>query len=817
MRTLWQDLRYGIRILKSSPAFTAVAVLTLALGIAASTTVFSWIDSVLLRPLSGVGDGERLVAFESTQPDREGHNVSYRDFRDYRDNLRLLSGLAVSEQEHDFSVGEGEHAERVWGELVSGNYFDVLQVRPVLGRFFSPEEQGDKPGAYPVAVIGERLWRSRFHADPRVVGRTLRVNRCQLTVVGVAPRNFYGITRGLAFEMWVPAMMGPQLALVGAHELDERRARGWQAIGRLGGGVSLDRARAEVAALAGQMERENPKTNAGVSATVFLQPYGHTGAQDLLRAPLELLLAMCFVVLLIASANVANLLLARSAARQKELAIRMALGASRRRVARQLLTEALLLAGLAGLVCAPLTAWARQALSVLAPASIDLPVHVGLETHNATLAFAVLISIAAALLSGLSPALHALRSDPSDDLKEGGRGATSGAHSHRLRGLFVASQVALALVVLVGAGLFIRSFRAAQAIDPGFDARHVLVSQFQFSSAGYTPEQRMQFRFRLRERLESAPGIVGASYADRIPLGFGLGPSSDLEIEGYVPRQGENMTVGRERIGPGYFRTLRIPLLEGREFTAHDDESAPPVIVVNQSFARRFFAGANPVGRKVYVWGTWNTVVGLARDCKYYTLSEAPRPYFFVPMEQQDTDKAVDFFVRTAGSSDQALRALRREAAAIDPEVGAFEAMPLAEYIGAPLFPRKVAASLLAMLGALSLLLAAVGLYSVMAYSVSQRTNEIGIRIALGARAGDVLGMVMRRGMLLTAAGLAAGLIAALAGARLVGRMLVNVSASDPPIFAGAMAFLGLVALAASYLPARRATKVDPMTALRSE
>ena len=817
MRTFWQDLRYGIRILKGSPGFTVVAVLTLALGIAASTTVFSWIDSVLLRPLPGVSNGGRLVAFESIQPDHEGHNISYRDFRDYRDNLRLLSGVAVSEQPNAFSIGEGEHTERVWGELVSGNYFTVLGVRPLLGRFFSPEEQGDKPGASPVVVISERLWRSRFSGDPHVVGGTIRVNRSRLTIVGVAPRNFYGITRGLAFEMWVPIMMAPQLGLMGADEFDARKDRGLQAIARLQQGVSVERARAEVAALARQLERENPRTNEGVGATVFLQPYGHTGAQDLLRAPLMLLLAMCLVVLLIACPNVANLLLARSAARQKELGIRMALGAGRGRLVRQLLTEALLLAGLGALVGASLAAWAKQGLSYLAPISIGLPVHVGLETHNETLLFAILISVAAALLSGMSPALHALRTNLNEHLKEGGRSATSGAHSQRLRGLFVASQVALALVALVGAGLFIRSFWAARAIDPGFDPRHVLVSQFHLSSAGYTAEQRTQFCFRLRDRLESAPGIVGASYADRIPLGFGMGPSSDLEIEGYVPRQGENMVVSRTRVGPGYFRTLRIPLLDGREFTAHDDATAEPVIVVNQSFARRFFAGANPVGRKVRAWGEWCTVIGLVRDGKYYTLSEAPRPYFFASLAQQDTDNPIDFYVRTAGNPDEALKTLRREAAAIDPEVGAFEAMPLPDYIDAPLFPQRVAASLLSVLGALSLLLAAVGLYSVMAYTVSQRRNEIGIRMALGARVGDVLGMVMRQGLLLTAAGLAAGLAAALATTRLVSHMLVNVSATDPLIFCGAMLFLGLVAALASYLPARRATKVDPMTALRCE
>jgi predicted permease len=817
MGTLWQDLKYGIRVLKGSPGFTLVAVLTLALGIAASITVFSWIEDTLLRPLPGVSAGGRLVAFESTEPNREGHNISYRDFRDFRDHLRLLSGVAVSDQPEAFSVGEGERAERVWGEMVSGNYFAVLGVRPVAGRFFSPEEQGDKPGAAPVAVIGEGLWRSRFRGDPKAIGSTIRVNRFPLTVVGVAPRCFLGITRGLAFQMWVPVTMGPQLHLLGVDDLESRKSRGMQGIARLAPGTTLERARAEVAALTSQLERENPHTNEGIGATLYPQQYAHAGAEDLLRRPLLLLMAMCFVVLLIACANVANLLLARSAARERELGIRAALGAGRGRLARQLLTESLLLAGVAALVAAPLTAWAQQGLGYLAPTAIGLPVHVVFETHDGTVLFAILITAATALVSGLSPALHALRGNLNEHLREGARGATSGSHSHRLRGLFVASEVALAMVALVGAGLFLRSFAAARAIDPGFDAKGVLVAQFHLSSAGYTEEQRRQFCSRLQRRMEAAPGIVSVSYADRIPLGFGLGPASELEIEGYVPRRGESMEVNRTRIGPGYFRTLRTPLLEGREFTAHDDASSEPVVVVNQTFARRFFAGASPVGRRVRAFGQWCTIAGLVRDGKYFSLSEAQRPFFFAPMAQRPNDNPVSFFVRTAANPDDAQRALRREAAAIDPEAGAFEAMPLTDYIGAPLFPQRVAASLLSVLGALSLLLAAVGLYSVMAYAASQRRNEIGIRMALGARAGDVLAMTMRQGLRLTAAGLAVGLVAALAAARLVGGMLVQVSASDPLIFLAAIAFLGLVALVASYLPARRATKVDPMTALRCE
>jgi len=817
MRTFGQDLRFGIRVLRGSPGFTAVAVLTLALGIAVNTTVFSWIDAVLLRPLPGVGDSSRLVVFETVQPDGEGRNTSYADYRDYRDNLKLVSGLALSLQPNSLSVGEGERAQRVWGELVSGNYFAVLGVRPLLGRFFLPEEQGDKPGAYPVVVIGERLWRSRFSADPGVVGGTVRVNRRELTIVGVAPKEFCGISPGVIYEMWAPLMMGPQLNVIDEGLLFNRRARGINAIARLKPGAVIEQARAEVATVANQLASAHPDTNNGFSATLLPVWKSHSGAQGLLLAPLQILMAMCLVVLLIACVNVANLLLARSADRQRELSIRMALGAGRGRLARQLLTEALLLAGLGALAGVPMAMWMGQSLLYLAPRGMGMTVGLDIRMNGEVLGFTILICAAAALASGLSPALHAVRPDVNESLKEGGRGGTPAARSHRMRGLFVVSEVALALVALVGAGLFAASFRNARAIEPGFDARNVLVSRFYLSTGGYTGDQRKQFCLRLRDRLESAPGVLGVSYADTIPLGFGLGPGQTLQIEGYLPGQSENMTIPRSLVAPGFFGVMRIPLLDGREFTRQDEVNTAPVLIVNQSFARRFFKDRNPIGRKIRAWGTWRTVVGLVKDTKQYTLTEAPRPYLYAPAQQIDAPPVAAFYVRTAGNPDQMLATLRREAAAIDPNAGAFDAMPLAEYIDAPLFPRRIAASLLGALGALSLVLAAVGLYSVMAYAVSQRTHEIGIRMALGARPRDVLGMVVRQGMVLTAAGLAAGVGVALAATSLVESMLVNVSAADPLVFAGAALFLGLVALVASFLPARRATRIDPILALRHQ
>jgi predicted permease len=809
------DLRYGFRSLRSRPAFTATAVLTLALGIAVSTVVFSWIDMVMLQPLPGTSDGQRLFIFESKQPDNEGLNISYPDFRDYRDNLKL-SSVALAYQNKALSLGEGEHAERVWAELVSGNYFTVMGVKPLLGRFFLPEEQGDQPGAHPVAVISARLWRSRFHSDPHVLGSAIRVNRRELTIIGVAPPEFYGMMRGLAYEMWAPLTMGPQLNRFSERVLQDRPPRMFNAIARVNPGASIQQARAEAESVARELAARYPQTNEGFGITLLSENEAHGTVRNRLGGPLWILMAMCVVVLLIACVNVANLLLARSVSRQHELSIRLALGASRARIVGQLLTEALLLAGLGTVVSVPLAMWMEESIAYLAPVSIGIPIQIEPPSLNVEiLVFTTLICIVAALASGISPALEAIRPDVNDGLKEGGRSGASGAHSHRMRGLFVVSEVALAFVALIGAGLFVKNFAIAKTIQPGFDARNVLVSRFYTSMSGYSEDQRKQFCVQLRERLQPAPGIVNVTYADSIPLGFGLGGQSELQIEGYVPARNENMSVGRTRIAPGYFDVLRIPLLEGRDFTEQDDVNTAPVAIVNEPFARRYFAGRNPVGRKIHGLGKWLTVVGLVKGSKYYLVTEPPRPYFYVPFRQVPAPEDIVFYVRAAGDPANAIATLRREAAAVDPDASVFDAMPLADYIDAPLFPQRFAASLLSALGAMSLLLAAVGLYSVMAYAVSQRTHEIGIRLAMGARPRDVLAIVIRKGIILTGAGMLAGMAVALAGARLVSGMLANVSTADPLIFAATSLFIVLVALLATYLPARRASKVDPIVALR--
>ena len=828
MNSLLQDMQHALRMMKRNPGFTAITVLTLALGIATSTTVFGWVDAILLHPLPGVEQPDRLVALETTTPGGEFVTNSYPDYRDFRDHLKLVDGIAVT-RPVAFSVGKEDHAERVWGELVSGNFFSVLGVTPERGRTFLPAEYGDKPGAFPVAVISDRFWRSHFGADPQITGKSIWINQHELTIVGVAPTEFRGSSPGAAFDVWVPYMMQPILNGVGEWMLRDRKDRNMIGIARLKQGVTLEQAREELAALAGRIAKADADTNEGLSATFLPIAKSHFGAQSLLLAPLRVLMGVCVVVLLIVCANVANLLLARATARHKEFSTRMALGAGRARLAQLVLTESLVFAVAAAVVGIAASQWMGRVLLLLLPkGQMAMAVHGGV--NGPVLLFATLLCLLIALLAGLVPALHLGRADLTERLNEAGRSGMTGTGSHRMRSLLVAAEVSLALVALIGAGLFARSFAALREIKPGFNPNQVLLSQFYLSTNGYNLEQRKQFSIRLREKLESAPGVTNVAYSDGVPLGFEPSWWEDLNIEGYTPSRSENMKIFRNVISPGYLSLLRIPMIEGRDFTEQDDEKTNPVMIVNQTFVKRFFAGRNPVGRRIQGWGEWFTVVGVVQDSKYHYPGEAPLPYFYVPFRQvYRADMQLAYYVRTVGNPNNALAMVRQKVKEIDPNVTVFDAVPLTEYIGASLFPQKVAASMLTVLGALAVILAAVGLYSVMSYSVVQRTHEIGIRMALGARPEDVLRLVVRQGLLLASAGMLAGFAMAIVVARSLsalsfagsamgtGGKLLGVSATDPLIYAGSALFLTAVALLAAYIPATRAAKVEPMEALRYE
>ena len=815
MRTLLQDLRYGIRVLRSSPGFTAAAVFTLALGIAVNATVFGWIDGLLMHPFPGVSAGDRLSALETVSPTGEFGTTSWRDYRDYRDSLKLTSGVAAS-LFNPFAVGD-ENPQRVPGEYVSANYFSVLGVKPELGRAFLPAEFADAAGSAPVVVIGHRLWQQRFHGDRAVLGRTLRVNRHELTIIGVVPPEFRGSVPGLALGIWVPMVMAPQLNGQGEWLLTDRRQHQMWVTARLKDGIAVGQANAEVEACARRIASLAPESNRGFSARLMPIWQAHIGLQGLLLTPLRILMAVCGLLFLIVAANVANLQLARATARQKEFSVRLALGAAPGRLIRQLVTESLLLAAAGAVVGVTLALWLGQSLTWLLPAT-DLPITLDFSLNGDILAFTILLCAVLAAMTGVAPALYAMRGDVNESLKAGGRGGTSGSGVQRARGLLVVCEVALAMLALVGTGLFTRSFLNARSMNRGLDASNLLFVQYHVDTFCSTSEQRAQFCFRLRDRLTAQPGIVAVGYGNAIPLSFGNSASAELDVEGYAPRRNEDMRVQNDTISPGFFDALGIPLLAGRDFTEQDTPQTVPVAIVNQDFARRFFSGGDPLGHRIGGPGHWATIVGLAKDSKYRSLTEAPTPYVYLPFRQRHGGEFwTAFFIRTAGPARGQIATVRREATLVEPSAGAFPVTPFEEHVSAALFPQRVAAALLSVLGAVALLLAALGLYGVLAFAVGQREHEFGIRIALGAQSVQVLGMVVRQGMWLTLTGLVAGTILALAATRLVTGLLVNLSASDPLILGGAGLFLGAVALVASYMPARHATKVDPFTALRQQ
>ena len=815
METIWQDLRYSLRVLAKAPGFTAVAILTLAIGMGASVTIFSWVRAVLLNPLPGVAEPDRIVALESLTPDADWVPTSYLDFRDLRDNCKLMESMSVAKPVA-LAVGNEDNIERVWGEVVSGNFFDLLRVKPELGRFFFPAEVDHQQNAHPLAILSHSYWSSHYHADPRVIGAMVRINHFPYTIIGVAPKAFHGSMPGLTFDMWAPATMYGQLASTGDSTLLDRKWRTFRVLVRLAPGVSIEQARAEVQSHAKDMARDNADTNQGMSATLLPMWKAHYGIQDSLLGPLSILIAACGVVLLIVCANVANLLLTRASTRQKEFSTRLALGAPRSRLVSQVLTESFLIAAAGSVAGLAVVSWLRDSFGWLLPRS-SVPTLARAPIDAGVLLFTLALGFAVALLAGIAPALHAAKGNVHEMLKEGGRTGSS-VHSNRLRGLLVTSEMALAVVALIGAGLLVKSYRQMSDIRPGFDPEHVAVAQLDLSAASYDAQQADSFYQRLSEHLERQPGVAAVSYADYVPLSISAGSWEDLQIQGYVPLPGDNMKIYRSLVSPGYFGLMKIPILEGRDFNMRDDITAPPVMIVNQEFVRRYIATGIAVGRLVRGWGKWFRIVGVVQNSKIYRLTEAPQPYFYVPMRQiYRPEMGLVFYVRASSSISSAITALQRQAQAVDPAVPVFDVTSLNDIIAASLFAQRISASLLGVLGNVALLLAAVGLYGVMAYSVAQRTNEIGIRMALGALSRDVLRLVLGQAAKLAMMGVVVGIAAALALTRLMSTLLFGVSATDPTTFAGVALLLVVVALAASYVPVRRAMKLDPVVALRYE
>jgi len=813
MGTLLQDVRYGIRMFTKNPGFTAVAILSLILGIGGNATVFSWLEAVLFHPLALVQDSTRLVAVETVMPDGAYHTSSYPDYKDYRDHNHVFSGMIGFELiGTNLKLEKEPQPQRNWGLIVTENYFDLLGVNAARGRTFHADDARG-PNSDPYIVLSDGLWRRRFGADPKVVGKAVEINQHPFTVIGIAPRGFGGTIVGIAAEYFVPMMMQPQ-ALPG-EDLEIRNPTFIHMMGRLKPGVTLEQARAEMVTIARQLEQQYPDTNRNVGSYVCPVWQAHYGLQSFLLPVLAVLMVVVILVLLIACANVANLLLARATVREKEIAIRSALGANRARLIRQLLAESLLLAGIGGGGGILLTLWTTNFLTVFMPPA-HLPIGLPLGVDGRILAFTLALSVCTGLIFGLAPALQITRPNVNASLKDGGRTASSSAGQHRLRNLLVVTETILAVVLLAGAGLLVRSLRMAVTSSPGFRADHVLLTALDLRGNGYSDDKAAAFFEQLTERLIAQPGVEGASLERYVPMWFTGRSYTVPELEGYTPKPGEKNLIDYNVVGPNYFSLMRIPVLSGREFNGQDRRDAPRVCIINQTMAERFWPGQNPVGRRVGTWEHEWTIAGVVKDIKYHSLNEQPEPFLYFPF-WQDTGGDANILIRTSGDPLKLLPQVREQVRALDSGVAVLESDSVSDLLSVSLFAYRTAATLAAVLGGLGLLLAAIGIYGVLSYSVSQRSHEIGIRMALGAGPRDVLGLVVGQGMRLTLVGVSLGMIAALAAMHLLGSLLYGVTANDPLTFAVVMLTLTAVALIACYVPARRAMAVDPMVALRHE
>jgi predicted permease len=810
--TMIRDMRYAFRMLANSPGFTLVAVVSLALGIGANTTIYSWVKSTMLRPLPGVSDVDRVVMM--TEKGRSGSftSTSYPDFVDFRRSVASKADLAAYTM-YTAGLSSGDRTDRMWVEAVSSNYFDVLGVRPVLGRAFLPEEDLSAGGAR-VVILSHHMWTERFNSDPEIIGKTITLSNNPVTIVGVAPSDFYSSFVSLSTDMWIPT--AAYAGILARPAMLDQRGNHWLLVfARPKAGVSVNQAEAALRSAGNELARQYPSTNAGRSLALVPIWKAPFGATMIFRPVLLVLTLVVGVVLLIACANVANLLLARSLGRRKEIAIRLSVGADRFRLVRQLLTESVLLALLGGAAGLLIVQWGNHAMMAYRPPA-NLPIRSGFEVDANVLAFALLISVVTGLLFGMVPALQASNPSLVTTLKDE-TVRFGGVHGHsRMRSALVIGQVALSLILLIAAALFVEALNKAKRIDPGFDPSHVLAVSFDLELNGYSPERGWVFEKELLERVRAIPGVVSASYIRRLPLGFSGGNSRSAVIDGYVPKPDEEVVIDVNWVGPGYFRTMGTPILDGRDFAASDETAPQKVVIINEAMARRYWPGREPLGAKIRIAGNDCTVIGVAKTGKYYGLNEEPLPFLFFPMSQMYRLDAT-IVVRGAGDPGAYSTPVRALVHAMDPGIAIFDAVRLTEYMNVPLFASRVAASFLGLLGFLALALATVGLYSVMSYAVAQRTHEIGIRVALGAQRRDVISLVAMHGLLLTGIGIVLGLAGAFGATRFARSMLYGVDPAEPLAYGALSLGLVLVALLACVVPAYRATHVDPLVALRKE
>jgi predicted permease len=804
-----QDVRFGLRMLRRSPGFTVLAILCLTFGIGANAAVFSWVEGILLRPYPLVSHQERLVALSGTVRN-ERDQTSWPDLLDLRKGCTLCEAVFVSNIT-GATLSIGERAEVTTGSIVSANYFDTIGVHPILGRGFEPGEDTGR-NAHPVVVISYHLWHTRFKGDPEIIGKTQRFDNVLHTIIGVAPEGFYGTFVGRAMEYWVPLSM-LEVYDGGSGKLEDRGARWAEAYVRVKPGVTRNQAQQEISGIAARLEAEYPATNRGRGIKVWPlweTPFNHAGH---LLPTFEIMVVVVMFVLLIVCANVGNLLLVRSFARRHEMTVRLALGAGRGRLLRQLVTEGLLLSscGAAGGIL--VAYWARHALVLLFPGdAMYLPGQIDGRVMGLSAAICLVVTLAV----GLVPAFQARYVALADTLKTESSAVMGARGRAWFRSSLVVLQVTLSFILLVGATLLMQSLRKIRTTSPGFSTTRVLDTWIPLVAAGYGAPRAKTFQDELIQRVRALPGVEAAAYARAVPLGYGSFSSTSIAVDGYEPQPNEQPTAEYNEVSPDYFATLGIPLISGREFTRADDENAPRVAVVNQTMVARYWRGQNPIGQRLQVKGNWVQVVGVVKDSKYYSMDETPRAFFYVPLRQNFAIEP-DIHIRTTQPLQTIQMALIREVRALDPNLALYEVITLQEQVNRSTSHELVAVALVALFGGLALLLASIGLYGVMSCTVSQSTRELGLRMALGAGPSNVLRLVLSRGLLLTTTGLMIGIALALLLTRLLGNLLYQVSPRDPLAFAAAFAVMTLASTAACFLPAWRATRLDPVQGLRNE
>ena len=808
-----QDIRFGARILLRSPGFSILVILCLTLGIGTNAAVLSWVEGILIRPYPLVAHQDRMFALSGTTRGAPGGNgLSYPDFLDFEKNSTLFESFIV-DKITGTSLSVGDRAEWASGGIVTANYFDALGVKPFLGRGFRPEE-GTGRNAHPVTVISYRAWKDRYKSDPDIIGKTQYLNGIQHTIIGVAPEKFHGTFIGYAFTLWVPISMQETFDPTG-YKLEDRGARWIEGYAFLKPGVTRQQAQAELFAIAQRLENEYPQTNRGHGIELlplWKTPFNGAGGMS---STLAISLAVVFFVLLIACANVSNLLLARSLLRRHEMTMRLALGAGRRRLIKQLFTEALILSLIATVGGIAVAYWCRNALVLAFPSPapgiiIDYPGQIDWRV----LVLSAAICVGSTMVFALMPAIQASHVDLSGALKSDGGGVVAGSSRSRLRSALVLVQVSLSFVLLAGTGLLLQSLNRMQSASPGFST-DVITTNVNLLSAGYKLDRAKIFHTELLDRVRALPGVESATLTRVMPFSYNVPSSGPIEIDGYQPAPNEQPTADYVEVAEDYFATLGIPIVSGRAFARTDDENAPPIAIINETMAAKYWPGKNPLGQRLKVKDRWLEVIGVAKNANYETKLEPPRSFFYVPLRQnfgvQNT-----FLIRTRETPGAIMNALAREVHALDANLAPGFADRLQEQVERRGYGQRLAATLVAIFGGMALFLAAIGLYAVMSYAVSQSTRELGLRMALGAGTEDLMRLVMSRGLLLTASGVAIGAVAAVMLTRLMGNMLYKVSPRDPLAFGLAFLVMAIVAFIACFMPAWRAARIDPVQALRT-